>query len=102
MCFKFFFLVSVILLHGAVIAACVLNYLTNELDKKLFCLDLDIIAMTGFQALLVLVTLLQCGAQQISDTLQMGGVTSKIHPKNKEYDEEVDVEGAAPPDEIKD
>jgi hypothetical protein len=60
-CFKFFFLTSVLLLHGAVIAACVLNYLTNNLSKKLFCLDLDIIGMTTFQALLVLLTLLQCG-----------------------------------------
>ena len=48
LCFKFFFLVSILLLHGAVIAACVLNYLTNDLSKKLFCLDIDIIAMTGF------------------------------------------------------
>jgi hypothetical protein len=60
-CFKFFFMSSVLLLHGAVIAACVLNFLTNDLTKKLFCLDLDIIGMTGFQALLVLLTLLQCG-----------------------------------------
>jgi hypothetical protein len=47
-CFKFFFLSSVFLLHGTVIAACVLNYLNNDLTKKLFCLDLDIIGMTGF------------------------------------------------------
>jgi hypothetical protein len=51
----------VFLLHGTVIAACVLNYLNNDLTKKLFCLDLDIIGMTGFQALLILLTLLQCG-----------------------------------------
>jgi hypothetical protein len=38
----------VFLLHGTVIAACVLNYLNNDLTKKLFCLDLDIIGMTGF------------------------------------------------------
>jgi len=63
-CFKFFFLISVLLLHGAVIAACVLNYLSNDLNKKLFCLDLDIIGMTTFQAILVLLTLLQCGRDQ--------------------------------------
>ena len=50
-----------LLLHGVVIAACVLNFLNNDLTKKLFCLDLDIIGMTGFQALLILLTLLQCG-----------------------------------------
>jgi hypothetical protein len=63
-CFKFFFLTSVLLLHGAVIAACVLNYLSNDLSKKLFCLDLDIIGMTTYQAILVLLTLLQCGRDQ--------------------------------------
>lgn len=48
LCFKFFFLTSILLLHGAVIAACVLNYLENDLTKQLFCLDLDIIGMTTF------------------------------------------------------
>ena len=67
-CFKFFFLTSVLLLHGAVIAACVLNYLSNDLSKTLFCLDLDIIGMTTYQALLVLLTLLQCGRE------------NKVHP----------------------
>jgi len=32
-CFKFFFVVSILLLHGAVIAACVLNYFVNDLTQ---------------------------------------------------------------------
>jgi hypothetical protein len=38
--------------------------MTNDLTKKLFCLDLDIMGMTGIQTLLILITLMQCGVDR--------------------------------------
>ena len=81
---------SILLLHGAVIAACVLNYMTNNLSNQLFCLDLDIIGMTTFQALLVLITLIQCGGDK---------QPSRIYPRFKdEYDEPDSMRGLDDPD----
>ena len=83
-CFKFFFITSIFLLHGAVIAACVLNYMVNDLSAQLFCLDLDIIGITTFQALLILLTLLQCGGERSAE---------KIYPRFRDDDEPDSIRG---------